>query len=55
MGTEERKVEKFPRFCPYCGIKLQEDAPYATDVWIDGLTPLASSSVVGAGWAPGAP
>ena len=23
-------------FCPHCGIKLYEDAPYATDDWIDG-------------------
>lgn len=24
------------KFCPYCGIKLQEDNPYAPTTWIDG-------------------
>ena len=24
------------KFCPNCGIKLHEDAEYATYVWIDG-------------------
>ena len=24
------------KFCPYCGIKLKEDAEHTTDTWIDG-------------------